>query len=601
MSSAGATGGDGGTGDIFHSDYAKGGDASASSTGTSTGSGGVESFATATGGVGGNQTFFIGAPAGPGGNALSTADSTALIGGAATATATATAGAPGTGSQSPPAWGAANATSRAETAKGAMAQAQSIAVGPSGQAQSTATTSFEGVSVKSAATVPIGNGAAAKTNAIVQGGAGQAFDKSGQTDDAFSTALPDEAYATTLIDGASNVAEALLRLGLPQSVFSAATDINGSGQAVGRSFVGATQYAVEWSGGGVINLGGLPGASSSVADGINNSGQVVGSSVVGGTEYAVEWSGGSLIKLEDLPGSAGSVAAAINDAGVVVGESGGYATEWSGGRVINLGGLPGSSFSEAESINKSGQVVGFSVVGGVTYATEWSGGSVINLGGLPGATFSSAESINSFGQVVGESDGSTAVPEPSTWAMMLLGFAGLASAGYRRARAGRAPLACQGLRFKSVEPRSSCMDGHRFARGFGGFGDWAVAGALPEPAWSAKVRPCQKSRPGADLPRVGRSLGKFSVKARELGFSSAFRRLVYSKNRAGPVRRFEVHIHCHNDRRKRNAGYTMFGGRYIASGCFRTIERLGWGSRGFEACRQLQGYPRGGCGSHRHY
>ena len=166
----------------------------------------------------------------------------------------------------------------------------------------------------------------------------------------------------------------------------------------------------------------------------------MGSSVVGGTEYAVEWSGGSLIKLEDLPGSADSVAAAINDAGVVVGESGGYATEWSGGRVINLGGLPGSSLSEAESINNSGQVVGFSVVGGVTYATEWSAGGVINLGGLRGATFSSAGSINTFGQVVGESDGSTGVPETSTWAMMLFGFAGLTFAGYRRARAGRAPL-----------------------------------------------------------------------------------------------------------------------------------------------------------------
>jgi hypothetical protein len=28
------------------------------------------------------------------------------------------------------------------------------------------------------------------------------------------------------------------------------------------------------------------------------------------------------------------------------------------------------------------------------------------------------------------------VPEPSTWAMMLLGFAGLSFAGYRRARKG---------------------------------------------------------------------------------------------------------------------------------------------------------------------
>jgi PEP-CTERM motif len=33
------------------------------------------------------------------------------------------------------------------------------------------------------------------------------------------------------------------------------------------------------------------------------------------------------------------------------------------------------------------------------------------------------------------------VPEPSTWAMMLLGFASLSFAGYRRARAGRATLA----------------------------------------------------------------------------------------------------------------------------------------------------------------
>jgi hypothetical protein len=36
---------------------------------------------------------------------------------------------------------------------------------------------------------------------------------------------------------------------------------------------------------------------------------------------------------------------------------------------------------------------------------------------------------------------SPSVPEPSTWAMMLLGFAGLGLAGYRRARAGHKPLA----------------------------------------------------------------------------------------------------------------------------------------------------------------
>jgi hypothetical protein len=44
------------------------------------------------------------------------------------------------------------------------------------------------------------------------------------------------------------------------------------------------------------------------------------------------------------------------------------------------------------------------------------------------------------GKMVGVSDESV-VPEPSTWAMMLAGFAGLAFAGYRRAKAGRATFA----------------------------------------------------------------------------------------------------------------------------------------------------------------
>ena len=105
--------------------------------------------------------------------------------------------------------GAANATSNAETTKGALAQAQSTAVGASGEAQSTAKASFAGVSVQSTAVAPTGG--TATTNAIAQGGgSGQAFVNPGQTAYAFSTALPDKAYAVTLIDGATNVADALL-------------------------------------------------------------------------------------------------------------------------------------------------------------------------------------------------------------------------------------------------------------------------------------------------------------------------------------------------------------------------------------------------------
>jgi hypothetical protein len=68
-------------------------------------------------------------------------------------------------------------------------------------------------------------------------------------------------------------------------------------------------------------------------------------------------------------------------------------------------------------------------------ATEWSGGQVINLGGLPGSFTSQASRINDAGQVVGDSYlRRVVIPETSTWAMMLLGFAGLGYAGYRARR-----------------------------------------------------------------------------------------------------------------------------------------------------------------------
>ena len=50
-----------------------------------------------------------------------------------------------------------------------------------------------------------------------------------------------------------------------------------------------------------------------------------------------------------------------------------------------------------------------------------------------------------FVSIGGENLGSglviISVPEPSTWAMMLIGFAGLGFAAYRRARAEPGPIA----------------------------------------------------------------------------------------------------------------------------------------------------------------
>jgi hypothetical protein len=93
----------------------------------------------------------------------------------------------GVGDPGPPpgASGAANATSSAETARGALAQAQSTAVGSSGSAQSAALTRYSFVKVQSAAQAQAGS--TATTNAIAQGGSRQAFVNPGQTAYAFST------------------------------------------------------------------------------------------------------------------------------------------------------------------------------------------------------------------------------------------------------------------------------------------------------------------------------------------------------------------------------------------------------------------------------
>jgi hypothetical protein len=61
-----------------------------------------------------------------------------------------------------------------------------------------------------------------------------------------------------------------------------------------------------------------------------------------------------------------------------------------------------------------------------------------------GSTAVTANGINGLGHIVGfytNADGNTvgfetSVPEPSTWAMMLLGFAGLGFLGYRKVRTG---------------------------------------------------------------------------------------------------------------------------------------------------------------------
>jgi hypothetical protein len=205
--SASATGGNGGI-TIGQNVDVPGGDASASSTAKTTGSGYASSSANAIGGNFGEGGFGSNAP---GGSAAATADASATGSGSAFATAVATTGLSDLDVTPAP---AANASSSAETANGAMAQALSSINSTNGElagtGNATAKTSFGGVSVQSNATTKYFFDESPTVEAIAQGGSGPTSLDPDLFTGAISTALPDKAYATTLIGGASNVADALL-------------------------------------------------------------------------------------------------------------------------------------------------------------------------------------------------------------------------------------------------------------------------------------------------------------------------------------------------------------------------------------------------------
>jgi hypothetical protein len=333
------------------------GDAGASSRATSHGSGNASSSASAIGGSseeGGN------------GNAAAMADASAAGGGTATAKAGAVADDSEAGND-----GAANATSNALTAKGAFAQAQSTAVGSGGEAQSTSKTSLAGVSVQSTAVAPAGLlfsfPSTATTNAIAQGGFGQAFVNPGQTAYAFSTALPDKAYATTLVGGASHVANALLG---PRDALigTAILGANYAPDGVGDSYTYSASSTFDFAYRGDLMLGLIDDQVSGFA----------GRQGFQSMEFTIEANG---VDIFDTTFRSLAVAESF------------FRDD-----VIDLGSDFGPNID---------------LTFGYTLVADGSGGFGFDfaLGG--------------------------AVPESSTWAMMLVGFAGLGYAGYRRAREPR--------------------------------------------------------------------------------------------------------------------------------------------------------------------
>ncbi len=297
---------------------------------------------------------------------MATANSTTRGDGAASATATATGGAAGRSFIGSGTEGAANASSTATTDHGAIAQAQSTAVGSSGQAQSTAGTSFTNVKVQSTATAPTGS--TATTNAVAQaGGSGQAFSNPGQTAYAFAVGDPDKAYVTSLIGSAGAIADALL--GPRDAVFGTAIlGANYAPDGGGESHTYSATSTFDFGYGGDVKLGLIDNQETEFTGGLGFE----------SIEFYVIADG---VKILDQTFATLALADSFFQ-----------------DHVIDLGSSLGPSVA---------------LTFGYNLVADGSGGYGVDL-------------------AVGG-----AVPEPSTWAMMAIGFAGLSYAGYRRARATR--------------------------------------------------------------------------------------------------------------------------------------------------------------------
>jgi hypothetical protein len=222
--------------------------------------------------------------------------------------------------------------------------------------------------------------------------------------------------------------------------------INNAGEVVGSFFNGGAHGFIESHGEFTI-LTAPADPYATFAYGINNSDVVVGFNFY---DSFVE-SGGVYTVLHDPEAeiygvSDSTLGNGINDAGDIVGSfadaSGIHGFTESGGVYTTLD-VPAASRTFALGINNAGEVVGQFLDGSGEQHGFYT--TLDEPDALPGDTF--VEGVNDSGDVVGffyTSSGiygfvatpiaTTDVPESSTWAMLLVGFAGLGLAGLRGSR-----------------------------------------------------------------------------------------------------------------------------------------------------------------------
>jgi uncharacterized membrane protein len=221
--------------------------------------------------------------------------------------------------------------------------------------------------------------------------------------------------------------------------------INNSGVVVGQ-----LQGGFIWNNGTYTILNDPLATDGTAVRGINDAGQVVGNYGDNSGQHAYIYNGSSFSTL-DIP--AGAQPWGINNRGEV---SGLYYSPsvgvppfihgflYSNGTFIILDDPAAGRATVATGINDHSQVVGY-YDDYPHHGFIYSNGTYVTLDDpLAGPNGTAAMGINNRGDVVGFYDngcaspllpqycGVSSVPEPSTWAMMLLGFAGLGFLAHRR-------------------------------------------------------------------------------------------------------------------------------------------------------------------------
>ena len=131
-------------------------------------------------------------------------------------------------------------------------------------------------------------------------------------------------------------------------------------------------------------------------------------------------------------------AIAINNKGDIIGADDGLGVLLSGGTETKIV-FPGSVNTIPTAINNFDDIVGFYITGAPGdykyYGFLYADGQISTIS-LANSDYTIVTGINDVGEIVGYSAPAPPppIPEPSTWAMMLLGFAGLGFAGYRASR-----------------------------------------------------------------------------------------------------------------------------------------------------------------------